>query len=453
MVAWTLFFIYRKKYLEPKAFAYNQPWEFDSNYFWGILIISLGWIALYALSGHYHKIYKKYRLKELGQVFFTGLFGTLVIFFVLLLDDQIATYKDHYSAFAILFGIHFSVTLLFRLILTTQTVKKIHSRKLGFKTILVGGGKRAKDLYEEINGLRKYPGFDFEGFISLNGTHNAMDETGMPMLGKQKDIEKVVEERSILEAVVAVEPTEHGKISEIINQLEGHNLTVKISPDMYNILSGSVRMTNIFGAPLIEVTREIMPSWQKSLKRLIDITVSLIALIVLSPVYLVVGIAVATSSKGPIFFSQERIGRHGEPFTIYKFRTMYTDAESNGPALSSENDPRVTPVGRWLRKTRLDEFPQFYNVLISDMSLVGPRPERAFFIKQIMEVAPHYKHLQKVKPGITSWGQVKYGYAENVDQMVQRLKYDVLYIENMSLAVDFKILGYTVLTVLRGSGK
>jgi exopolysaccharide biosynthesis polyprenyl glycosylphosphotransferase len=196
-----------------------------------------------------------------------------------------------------------------------------------------------------------------------------------------------------------------------------------------------------------------MPPWQQTIKRLIDITASLFVLIVFSPVYIIVGLIVKFTTPGPIIFAQERIGIHGKPFNIYKFRSMYIDAEKHGPALSSERDPRITKFGRFMRKTRLDEIPQFFNVLIGDMSLVGPRPERQFYIDKIVEKASHYNHLLKVRPGITSWGQVKYGYAENVDQMVERLKYDILYIENMSLYVDIKILIYTVLIVLKGSGK
>ena len=153
-----------------------------------------------------------------------------------------------------------------------------------------------------------------------------------------------------------------------------------------------------------------------------------------------------------VFFSQERIGYRGRPFRIYKFRTMYVDAEERGPLLASENDRRITPFGRVMRKYRLDELPQFWNVLKGDMSLVGPRPERKYFIDRIVRKAPYYYLLHNVRPGITSLGMVKYGYAENVEQMVERLKYDILYYENMSLLLDLTILIYTVKTVFTGKG-
>lgn len=275
----------------------------------------------------------------------------------------------------------------------------------------------------------------------------------MPNLGKIKDIEQVIASHQIEEVIIAIGSSDHEALEQILNALEGLNTEIRIIPDIYDILSGSVRMSSIYGAPLIEIDRQIIPQWQLSIKRLMDWVVSIIALVLLFPVFLVIGLLVSTTSKGPVFYLQERIGRHGSPFKIIKFRTMFVDAESSGPQLSRNDDPRITPVGRFLRKSRLDEFPQFINVIQGDMALVGPRPERAHFIEQIMERAPHYRHLQKVRPGITSWGQVKYGYAENVDEMVQRLRFDLIYIENMSIALDIKILFYTVLTVLRGSGK
>ena len=308
-------------------------------------------------------------------------------------------------------------------------------------------------IHAEIEAMEKSPGNRFVGFVNVNGGDQLLTSVGLTRLGKWNELGSLIGQHAIEEVIIAVDSSEHAHISKIMNELEGTSVRIKIIPDMYDILSGSVKMTSIFGAPLIEVNPQIMPAWQFSLKRVMDICASSLALLILTPVYLVLAIAVQFSSKGPIFFRQERIGKHGRPFRIIKFRSMYSDAERDGPQLSSAKDPRITPIGRWMRRTRMDELPQFWNVLKGDMSLVGPRPERQHFIEAITEVAPHYRHLHKVRPGITSWGQVKFGYAENVEQMVRRLKYDILYIENMSLAVDLKILAYTVLIILKGDGK
>ena len=275
----------------------------------------------------------------------------------------------------------------------------------------------------------------------------------MPHLGELTDLVSVIKKNHVDEIIIALESSEHNYIQQILNDTIDVDVRIKLIPGVYDILAGSVKFTSVIQAPLIELNREIAPRWQINAKRIFDVLFSFFVLITFSWLFIILAIIVKLTSKGPVFFSQERLGLHGRPFKIIKYRSMYIDAEKHGPALSSENDPRITSFGLFLRKSRLDEFPQFFNVLIGQMSIVGPRPERKFFADKIIEKAPHYKHLHRVRPGITSWGQVKFGYAENVDEMIKRLKYDLLYAENMSLLVDIKIIIYTILIVFQGRGK
>lgn len=452
-IAWGLFYIFRKKFLEAKPFEGSIEITLDHNFFYGLIIIPICWLIFYTITGFYKDIYRKSRLKELFQTLLATLIGVVLLFFTILLDDEIISYKKYYTSFIALFGLHFFFTFLFRFTLTTVTNKKIKKRILGFKTLIIGSNEKALTLFNEIENQKTGWGHKIVGYVHVNGSNGNGLPQNMRNLGHVDNIVNICEEQEIEEAIIAIESSEHHRIEKIIDALEGTDVLIKIIPDMYDILSGSVKLTSIFGAPLIEVNSEIMPAWQMSIKRLLDIFISLFVLITCSPLFILIAIIVKASSSGPAIFKQTRIGKNAKPFTIYKFRSMQIDAEDNGPLLSSAGDERITNFGRFMRRIRLDEMPQFYNVLIGDMSLVGPRPERSFFIDQIVVQAAHYKHLLKVKPGITSWGQVKYGYAENVSQMTERMKYDILYIENMSLLVDFKILVYTVLIVLKGDGK
>jgi exopolysaccharide biosynthesis polyprenyl glycosylphosphotransferase len=451
--AYFAVYTFRKSVIEPRMYGENVLLLFDEKFALSLLAIVAFWLAIYTITGVYSNIYRRSRLKEFIQTFTTSLLGSIFLFFTIILDDFIDSYTSYYLSFTILFGTHFLITATGRLILSTITARKIHTRKIGFNTLIIGSNNNALQLYLEMEAQRKSSGFLMKGFVHINGGKNHALDDVLPHLGHVKEIDQVLDEHQIVEVIIALESSEHDKIGQILNALDGKNVNIKIIPKMYDILSGQVRMSSILGAPLIDINQEIMPIWQKSVKRIVDVVISILSLIVLMPLYATIAVLVKLGSDGPVFYSHERIGLHGKPFWIYKFRSMYNDAEKNGPALSSENDQRITPIGKFLRRTRMDELPQFFNVLIGDMSLVGPRPERQFFIDQIVKEAPHYKHLHKVRPGITSWGQVKYGYAENVEQMIERLKFDVLYIENMSLMVDLKILIYTVLIVLQGRGK
>jgi exopolysaccharide biosynthesis polyprenyl glycosylphosphotransferase len=452
-LAWFLFYIFRKQAEDPDFHEYFEVIFADDNFWIGIIFIPLGWVLLYTMVGSYRRVYRKSRLNELGQTIIITLIGVTVIFFVAILDDVIITYKSYYQSFLVLFILHFSLTYTGRLALTSVTVRKIHKKLIGFNTVIVGSNGNAMAIYEEVEKQERSSGNIFVGFVSVYDRDNYKIGRILPHLGKYDDLKEIVERHQIEEVIIAIERSETSTIDNIIARLEDTNVVIKIIPIMQDILFGSVKLSGIWHAPLIQISPDLMPAWQQSTKRILDILVSILAMIALIPLYVFTALGVKLSSKGPVLYSQERVGLRGKPFKMHKFRSMYSDAEKAGPQLSKEDDPRITPFGKFIRKVRLDEIPQFYTVLKGDMSLVGPRPERQYYIDQIVKRAPHYRLLLKVKPGITSWGQVKFGYASNVDEMIERLKYDILYIENMSLAMDLKIMIYTVMIVLQGRGK
>jgi exopolysaccharide biosynthesis polyprenyl glycosylphosphotransferase len=445
---WVSFAFFRRQTLEGNGYL-------DAQQFINASVIGIYWLILYALAGLYANPFRRSRFQEIAQVFRTSLVGVLVIFFMIFLDDPIPPRNPSLQRLllTIYFASQFGAVGLLRFLITTRTQVRIRRRKIGFPTLIVGCRESAWKLYEDLENRRRSLGYQFKGYISPQPCEDNHFRGKLKRLGDLDRLGEVIRSRKIEEVIIALEKDESALISQVVERCEGSQATLKVAPGVYDYLAGSVKVSHILGAPLIEIFPEIIRPWEKVAKRAFDIVASASALFLFSPLYALLALLIRLDSPGPIFFRQERIGRYGKPFYIYKFRSMFVDAEKMGPALSSDHDPRITRIGRTLRKLRLDELPQFWNVLIGDMSIVGPRPERQFYIDQIVKYAPHYRHLHKVRPGITSWGQVKYGYASTVEQMVERLQFDILYIENMSFALDLKILLYTLIVIVEGRGK
>lgn len=406
-------------------------------------------LGIYWLSGYYNCPFEKSRLQEFLVTLFSAAVNTTLIFLILLINDRLATRSSNYELIIISFVLFSVTTYAGRLWFTLRSSRRLRKNKAMVNCIIVGNSDKARETAKNLNDGKGRYVYSVRAFVNIPGENQVEDNN--PVYDFEF-LEDACREMEVDQVVISPERYDEKKVMQILSNLFSLEIPVKIAPDTYSFVTSAIRMKDIYGEPFVDLTSPSISESSKNVKRFSDVLISSLVLVALSPVLAVIAMLVKRSSHGPVIYSQERIGLHRRPFLIYKFRTMKEDAETGVPLLSGKNDARVTRIGRFLRKYRLDELPQFWNVIKGDMSIVGPRPEREYFIRQIMEKAPYYALVYQVRPGITSWGMVKYGYASNLMQMIDRTRYDLIYITNMSIFVDIKILIYTVKTILTGKG-
>ncbi|MGB9664221.1 MAG: undecaprenyl-phosphate glucose phosphotransferase [Ignavibacteria bacterium] len=417
-----------------------------------MLVIYFYWFLIFLFVGMYRTWFAASRFDELTLLFKTSFIGVMILFFLIFIDDLSAPAG---STQRYLIFIYWGIFLLFvgsGRIFVRSLQRKLLLKGIGRRnTVIIGYNEKAREVERDVN-KAKALGLDIIGFVLVNENKIVNNDNGK-ILGTINEIKNIVDKHNIKEVIIALDKHEHDLMLDVIAKCDFNDLTIKIVPDLYEIISGQARTNQLYGIPLIEVNPQLMPVWERKIKRLMDIVFSLIILIVTLPITLLVAIAIKLDSEGPVFYKQIRVGKDGKEFKIYKFRSMYKDAEKHtGPVWSTKNDPRITRVGRIIRKFRLDEIPQFINVLRGEMSLVGPRPERPYFVEKLSQEIPLYKRRLKVKPGITGWAQVKHKYDESIEDVKKKLQYDLYYIENISLKMDLKILFRTIFVVLFGKG-
>lgn len=448
VIVWILFMVFRWVVNDGRLITNISIFIPNYNYISTLILFPIFCVFVYYLSGYYVNPIKDSKIVEILSTALTTILISVVVFFVLLLDDYVISYQNYYYSLVVLIGLLFTVTSLFRWIEGAIIRRNFKKNKWTFNTLIVGTGTNAQRISNEIKQNSRFN--TVVGFIKVDGHEKKIGND--EILGNQFEIGKVIEHSKVNEVIVALDNANEKKIFDLINKLFQYDLEIQFTPFLFEILTGKVRIEKYGLNPLISVTQSSMSDWEICIKRTFDVFSSLFSLILLSPLILCLMVAIKVDSKGSVFFKQERIGLHGKPFFIYKFRTMKDHAENGTPLLSSPDDERITRIGRFLRKYRLDEIPQFWNVIKGDMSIVGPRPERKFYIEKIIEQAPYYCLLYKIRPGLTSWGPIKIGYSDSVDKMIERLNYDIMYIENMNLLTDLKIVLSTLEIIFKGKG-
>ncbi len=450
-IAFFLFNIFRFHELGLYTYGYTdvRAYILSTKMLWEQLLIPLLMIGIYGLSGYYNRPFSKSRLQELSVTLASVAVGTVLIYLLLLINDTTGMKIKDYEIIIALFSLLAVFTYAGRYVLTSRTVNHLRKRHWIYSTLIIGNSKKSREVYRKLKESGSVWAYDVVGFIRLEREHQVEDELKS---WQWDEVEEICRRYAIDQIILAPEVIRDTEIMNLLERLFPLNIPVKIAPDTLSYVTANIHLNDILGFPFIDLTSPRISEFQKNVKRTFDVVASAIALILLSPVLIVTALCVRFSSSGPVIYSQERIGKGHIPFRIYKFRSMRQDAEKDGPRLSSDNASRITPVGRVMRKYRIDELPQFWNVIKGDMSLVGPRPEREYFIEQIVKRAPYYGLIFQVRPGITSWGMVKYGYASSVKEMVSRSRYDLVYINNMSISTDLKIMIYTIRTIVKGAG-
>lgn len=430
--------------------AYDVP--FEPSFMHLVVLpfaIAVYFLPVFWMFGLYRDWLDRSPFDEFFVVMRASFWSCFALFMLIVLDSQ--NFQKYRLKIIIFWIILFSAVFAFRL--SARLLQRNLRRRgiVALPTVIIGSAQRINLL---LDWMRENParGYYARGLAVETGSEMPQSETAK--ITSAENADSLIAEIRPQVVLISSETIGHQQLLTITSHCAENKIRVKIVPDLYEIFTGLARAVPMYGAPLIEVTTQILRPWQETAKRTFDIIFSLATLIVGLPVWLLIAAIVGIETKGGVLFLQTRIGKNGKPFRMYKFRSMVQDAEKDGQKWTTVNDPRVTRFGRILRKTHLDEIPQFWNVLIGDMSIVGPRPEQPKFVDRFTKILPYYSRRLIVRPGITGWWQINSkAYSESVEQIELRLRNDFYYIENMSLKLDFEILIRTVYCVISGHGQ
>ncbi len=445
-LSWSIFFVFR---VETGWFdLFSQP-----AFLIPMFAVYIYWLFIFLFVGMYRTWFAYSRFDEIALLFKTSFVGIFILFFLIYYDDATHNVASSTRYMIFFYWFIFLVIVSIGRIAVRSIQRNILIKGLGRRgAVIVGFNEKAHKIHNSIAN-HKGLGLDVKAYVAVKQENVGKEHLGIKALDVTENIKKVVNETGAKEIIIALEQKEEDVFMKVIEKIDSSEIGIKIVPDLYEIISGQARTMQIYGFPLIDIMPDLMPEWEKKVKRLMDVVISFLFLIITSPILLLTAIAIKIDSKGPVFYKQERSGMNGDVFKIIKFRSMVQDAEKkSGPVWSTKDDPRITRVGKIIRKLRLDEIPQVINVLRGEMSFVGPRPERPFFVEKLSEDIPLYKRRLRVRPGITGWAQVKHKYDETLEDVKTKLRYDLFYIENMSLRMDLKIIFRTIFVVLFGKG-